>query len=168
MEEQNMAEDSQCTLTEKFNLWEKLFAQLSFFTMGIAATVGIIMADWIWVIPYIIVYWYGVPGIVMKHLTCPRCPHYFEYNDCLQLPLFFTRILVKRQKQFPFSTFEKVLFHFIFIFIPIYPLYWLLPNTLLLSIFIICAVAWYSGQFFYFCKRCRNKECPYNLAPIKF
>ena len=141
-----MAEDGQCTLTEKFTIREKLHAQFSFTTMGIVGTVGIILVDWIWVIPYIIVYWYGVPGVIMKHLTCPRCPHYWEFKDCLQLPVFFTRILVKQQKPYPFSTFEKILFHFIFIFIPIYPIYWLLPNILLLSISLVSAVTWYSGQ----------------------
>ena len=163
-----MTEESQCSLTEKFSIWEKLYAQLSFTTMGIMGTVGIILVDWVWVIPYIIVYWYGVPGVIMKHLTCPRCPYYFEFNDCLQLPMFFTKILVKQQKPYPFSIFEKILFHFIFIFIPIYPIYLLVPNTLLLSVFLIGAVTWYSGQFLYFCKRCRNKECPYNLVPVKF
>lgn len=159
---------AQCFLSEKFSVWQKLYAQLSFTTMGIVGTVGIILIDWILVIPYIIVYWYCIPGIIMKHLTCPRCPHYFEFNDCLQLPMFLTKILVKQQKPYPFSTFEKVLFHFIFIFIPIYPIYWLLQNVPLLIIFLICAVMWFSGQFFYFCKKCRNKECPYNLVPMKF
>jgi len=163
-----MAEDSQCTLTEKFSIWEKLYAQLSFTTMGIVGTVGIILVDWIWVIPNIIIYWYGTLGVVMKHLSCPRCPHYWEFKDCLQFPMIFTRKIVKQQKPYPYSTFERILFHFIFIAIPIYPIYWLLPNTLLLSVFIICTVAWYSGQFFYFCKRCRNEECPYNLVPMKF
>jgi len=128
---------TQCSLTDKFSIWEKLYAQLSFTTMGIVSTVRIILVDWVWIFPYIIVYWYGVPGIIMRHLTCPRCLHYFEFNDCLQLPMFFTRILVKQKKPYPFSTFEKVLFHFIFIFIPLYPVYWLLPNKLLLTVFLI-------------------------------
>ena len=162
-----MTEVSQCSLTDKLSFWEKLYAQLSFTTMGIVGTIGIILVDWVWVIPYVIVYWYGIPGIIMKHLACPRCPHYWEFNDCLQLPMFLTKILVKQQKLYPFSAIEKVLFHFIFIFIPVYPIYWLLQNIPLLSIFLICAVMWYSGQFFYFCKRCRNKECPYNLVPMK-
>ncbi len=157
---------SECRLADGFSIWEKIYAQSSFIAMGLIGTTGIILVDWIWVIPYIIIYWYGIPGIVMRHLNCPRCPHLYEYGDCLQASPMITKWLVKKRKTTPFSASEKFLFYAIFILIPTYPIYWLLSHPALLIAFIIAAVMWYSGQFLYFCRRCRVKECPFNRAKL--
>ena len=159
-----MKDNKACSLAETFSLREKLYAQSSFIAMSILGTIGIILEDWMWAIPYVVICWYGVPGIIMRHLVCPRCPHLYEYGDCLQAPVFITKWLIKKRKTHPFNLFEKFLFYLIFIVIPIYPIYWLLPNKLLLIVFLICAVMWYAGQFLYFCKRCRVKDCPFNMA----
>ena len=161
-----MKDKTECTLADGFNLWEKIFAQFSFFAMGIIGTVGIILVDWRWSLPYLFIYGYGIMGVVMRHLTCPRCPHLYEYNDCLQFPPKITMWLVKKRKTIPFSAFEKFLFYMIFILVPTFPIYWLLSNPILLSAFLITAAMWYSGQLFYFCTRCRVKECPFNRAAI--
>ena len=155
---------SECKLSDGFSIWEKMYAQFSFFAMGIIGTVGIALVDWRWIFPYLLIGVYGILGIVMRHLTCPRCPHLYVYNDCLQLPPKITKWLVKKPKKTPFSAFEKFLFYAIFILIPIFPVYWLLTNPILLIAFLITASMWYSGQLLYFCKRCRVKECPFNRA----
>lgn len=155
---------SKCTLADGFSFWEKIYAQCSFFAMGIIGSVGIATVDWRWVLLYFLIYAYGILGIVMRHLTCPRCPHLHVYNDCLQFPPKITMRLVKERKTLPFSAFEKFLFYFIFILIPAFPIYWLLSNPILLSAFLISAAMWYSGQLLYFCTRCRVKECPFNRA----
>ena len=154
-------------LTTKFSIWEKVWAQGSFAAMGIAGAVGIILEDWIWVIPYAIIGGYGIPGIVMRHLTCPRCPHLYEYGDCLQAPPGMTKWLIKRRKTHPFSAAEKFLLFLIAVLIPGYPLYWLWSNKWLLIVFLISAVMWFSGQLLYFCKRCRVKQCPLNRVRVK-
>jgi hypothetical protein len=157
-----MKEETDCPLAERFSAWEKAYAQLSFWLIGVTGTVGIVLADWPWVLPYLVIYWYGVPGIIMRHLNCPRCPHLHVYGDCLQAPAGLTRWLIKARKTSPFSTAEKVLFYAIFGLIPTYPLFWLLSNRVLLGAFLIGVGAWYSGQFLYFCKRCRVYDCPFN------
>ena len=157
-----MLNNKQLCLADRFSPWEKIYAQLTFFGMGILGTIGLVIADWIWVFPYLIIYWYGIPGIVQRHLVCPRCPHLYKYNDCLQIHPSITQLLVKERKTNPFSFTERTLFLLIFILIPIYPIYWLLPSPLLLIPFLLSAVMWYSGQLFYFCKRCRVAECPFN------
>ena len=153
--------NNNCLLAGGFRFWEKIYAQISFFGMGILGTIGIIFADWIWVIPYVFIYWYGIPGIVQRHLSCPRCPHLYEYGDCLQLHPAITKWLIKKKKTKPFSVAETFLFYLIFILIPIYPIYWLLSYKILLAGFLISVIIWYLGQFFYFCKRCRVKHCPF-------
>ena len=161
-----MNDNIKCSLAGGFSFWEKIYAQSSFIAMGVLGTIGILLEDWIWVIPYIFIYWYGIPGIVQRHLVCPRCPHLHEFGDCLQIHPILTKWFIKKKKTNPFSVFEKFLFFFIFITIPTYPIYWLLSNKLLLIAFLISAVMWYSGQFLYFCKRCRVYDCPFNRVPL--
>jgi len=161
-----MQQESGCTLAEGFSFWEKAWAQVSFFAMGIPGTVGILLEDWPWVLPYIVIFWYGIPGIVMRHLNCPRCPHLHVYGDCLQAPVSLARWLIKERKTTPHSKLERSLFYAIFSLIPIYPLYWLIPQTVLLVTFVIGAAAWYSAQLLHFCKRCRVYSCPFNRVPL--
>ena len=157
-----------CPLAEGFTIREKFFAQTSFLAMGFIGTIGIIMEDWIWIFPYIFIYWYGIPGIVMRHLNCPRCPHLHEFGDCLQAPVFLTKLVMKKRKTNPYSIVEKFLFYLIFIAIPIYPIYWLLANKILLTLFLISASMWYLGQVLYFCKRCRLYDCPFNRVTLTY
>ena len=163
-----MIDKHPCTLAKGFSIREKMWAQFSFFGMGIIGTIGIIQVNWKWAIPYSIVYWYGIIGVVMRHLNCPRCPHLHEFRDCLQAPVWFTKRVLKNQKRKfkPYAPIEKFLFYFIFISIPVIPIYFLIPNTVLLVAFLTCVVMWYGGQFFYFCKACRIKACPFNRVKI--
>ena len=153
-----------CRLADGFSLGEKIYAQVSFLAMGLTGIVGIALVDWRWVPPYLVIYAYGIPGIVMRHLNCPRCPHLHVYDDCLQAPKRLTRWLVKGRKTTPFSHFERVLFYSIFILILVFPIYWLLSTPVLLGAFLASAALWYGGQFLHFCRRCRLKECPFNRA----
>jgi hypothetical protein len=155
-----------CSLAEGFSLLEKVYAQVSFIGMGVIGTIGIILTDWVWAIPYIFIYWYGIPGIIQRHVNCPKCPHLYEYGDCLQFPPLLTKWFIKKRKTHPFSTSEKLIFYSIFILIPTYPIYWLLSDKILLFAFLIAAAMWYLGQLIYFCKRCRLRDCPFNRAKI--
>ena len=155
-----------CSLAKGFSLGEKVYAQFTFIAMGVVGTVGIVLADWPWVLPYAIIIWYGIPGIIMRHLNCPRCPHLHVYGDCLQFPPRMARWLVKKRKTTPFSLGEKLLFYAIFILIPTYPLYWLTSNGILLIAFLLLAGMWYAGQFMYFCRRCRVYDCPFNRVAL--
>jgi hypothetical protein len=155
-----------CTLSDGFRLWEKLVAQTSFFGFTLAGCIGLLLADWRWAIPYLVVFVYGVPGIVMRYLSCPRCPHLFQFGDCLQLPPRIARWLVKAPTNAPFSTAERAMFWFIFLFLPLYPLPWLLAQPLVLAVFVIAAATWYLSQLLYFCRRCRVQACPFNRVPL--
>ena len=161
-----MNKEPVCTLAEGFRAWEKAYAQGSFWAMGILGTLGILLQDWPWVFPYIVIYWYGVPGIVMRHLNCPRCPHLHQYGDCLQAPVSLTRWLIKKEKTGPFTTTEKAIFYGIFGLIPTYPIFWLGSRPGLLAAFLIAAVVWYSGQWLHFCRRCRVYGCPFNRVAL--
>ena len=81
-------------------MWSRRMSYISFFAMSIIGTVGIVLVDWPWILPYIFINWYGIPGIAMRHLICPRCPHLYKYGDCLQLHPKATKWIVKKQKRF--------------------------------------------------------------------
>ena len=162
-----MAEKEPCKLADGFGPGEKLWAQISFNVMGLAGLAGIGLVDWPWMIPYLVLYAYGIPGVVMRHLTCPRCPHLYLHGDCLQFPPAWTRRLVKKRKDTPFGPVEKALFWAIFILLPTYPLFWLWGQASLLAVFVLSSAAWYAGQIMYFCRRCRVRQCPFNRAGSK-
>ena len=159
-----MDRPTDCQLAEGFTVWEKVYAQGSFFTMGIIGTIALFRADFVMALPYIVIYWYGIPGIIMRHLNCPRCPHLHTYGDCLQLSPKLAVRLVKGRKETPFSPGENVLFWMIALLIPTYPIYWLWAQPILLTAFLSAAGLWYGGQLLYFCKRCRVEACPFNRA----
>ena len=51
----NMKEKVECTLADGMNLWENIYAQFSFIALGLIGTVGIVLVDWRWVLPYLII-----------------------------------------------------------------------------------------------------------------
>lgn len=159
-----MKDKPECTLANGFETWEKIYAQVSFIAFGTIGTVGVALVDWRWALAYALIYVYGIMGVVMRHLVCPRCPHLHVYGDCLQAPAALTRWLVREHKTTPLSTSEKVLFYAYFIFVPVFPIYWLLADPILLAAFLVPVAAWYCGQFFRFCRRCRVDQCPFNRA----
>jgi hypothetical protein len=162
-----MNDITECLYAEGFKFWEKLYAQISFNVMAIVGIIGIAIVDWPWAVPYAFLYLYGIPFIVMRHLTCPRCPHLNTHGDCLQFPPNLTKRLIKRGKATPFHPVEKFLFYSIFILLPLYPIYWLLNNQVLVIVFVVAAGVWYVGQLFYFCKHCRVGACPFNRTPLR-
>jgi hypothetical protein len=154
-----------CSLSKGFSLTEKLYAQLTFNVMVFSGIAGIALMDWRWVPPYLVITAYGVLGLVMRHFSCPRCPHLHVYNDCLQFPPKWTKWLIKERKNTPFTAFERWASYVIFILIPLYPLYWLSSQPVLLGVFLGSGAMWYLGQLLYFCRRCRVRQCPFNQVP---
>ena len=159
-----MKTGAKCTLADGFETWEKICAQLSFIAIGTIGAVGVALVDWRWALAYVFIYLYGIMGVVMRHLVCPRCPHLHVYHDCLQAPPGLVRRLIRDRKTTPLSTLEKLLFYTYFIVVPVFPIYWLLANPFLLVTFFVAVGTWYLGQFFRFCKRCRVEQCPFNRA----
>ena len=161
-----MRDTAPCQYADSFTLREKLWAQISFNVFAIVGIVGIALVDWRWAVPYAFIYLYGIPFVIMRHLTCPRCPHLLTYGDCLQFPPKLTGMLITREKHTPFGSAERILFYAIFILLPLYPLYWLVGTPELLAVFLVFAGAWYAGQYAYFCTRCRVDSCPFNRTPM--
>jgi hypothetical protein len=103
--------------------------------------------------------WYRDAAFNLPSLSASACIWRLPPTSCTM-----GKMVGKTQKSTPLSTGEKFLFWAIFILIPIYPIYWLISQPILLTIFCAAATAWYLGQWLYFCKRCRVKPCPFNRA----
>jgi hypothetical protein len=161
-----MVDKKKCSLAKGFSIYEKMYAQVSFFAFCIIGFYGIYIQDWRWSVVYLIICT-SVPLIVQRYLVCPRCPHLYEYGDCLQLHPKLTRLLIKKQIASPMNRLEKSVWILIFILLPVFPIYWLVLNKALLIAFLLACGIWYGGQFFYFCKRCRVYSCPLNRTPYR-
>ncbi|MFH1288615.1 MAG: hypothetical protein ABII25_07970 [bacterium] len=149
-------------LATSFSIKEQIYAQITFNGFWGFGFLGIILQDWKWAIIYLFIVACGILGLVQRHLTCPRCPHLHVHGSCLQLHPKITKLLIKEQKNNPFSLNEKILFVSIFLLITIFPIYWLKNNIWFLTGFLLFGSMWYLGQFLYFCKRCRVSSCPFN------
>ena len=155
-----------CKLANGFTTREKVYAQTSFVGMGVVGTTGIALIDWPMALLFLSIYLYGIFGVVMRHLACPRCPHLSVHNDCLQAPPAVARWLIKRPKTTPFSPLEKGLFISYFTVMPLFPIYWLLDSPILLVLFVASAATWFVGQYVRFCRACRVQSCPFNRVSV--
>lgn len=158
----DIEENHTCNLANGFTFFEKVFAQVTFSAFWIIGFLVIFHQNVYWALAYAVFVAYGVLGIVQRHLVCPRCPHLHQYADCLQLHPKLTKMLVKKPTSRPMNRIEKGLFLIIMLGLFIFPQYWLVKMPMYLVIFWVFGGAWYLSQWFYFCKRCRVKTCPFN------
>ena len=128
---------AECRLSDGFKVWEKIYALSSFGSIVTLGAVGISLVDWRWALAYLFIALYGIFGVVMRRLVCPRCPHLHMYNDCLQFPPGVVKRLVKERKETPFSSLERGLFYAYFTFLPLFPIYWLAASPILLIAFLV-------------------------------
>jgi len=97
------------------------------------------------------------------YTLCAHCPYPYEYSDCLFFPHKFIKKLF-RHRPGPLAILDKIGLCVSLAGAVIFPQYWLFKNPVLLILFwVFCIPAWASLPL-YLCKRCRNFECPINMA----
>jgi hypothetical protein len=74
----------ECHLSKGFSLWEKLYAQLSFFAMLITGTAGIARSDWPWL--HLILLSPGMSWDRHAPSDLLRCPHLYVYGIAFNFP----------------------------------------------------------------------------------
>lgn len=158
-----MPQNEHC-LAKGFTIPQKIYAQITFNVFWITGIVAIWQSSVIWALVYFALVVIAIPGLVQRHLVCPRCPHLYQYNDCLQVPAAVTKALVKKPTAMPLGNTEKALFVLAFAVITIFPQYWLWHQPTLLIVFWLSCGGWYAAQLLYFCKRCRVSSCPFCRA----
>lgn len=159
-----MTEQHACKLANGFSTGEKVFAQVTFNAFWITGFIAIWQDSVYWALAYMLIVVYGIFGVVMRHLACPRCPHLHKFGDCLQAPPALTRWLVKKPTTAPMSAGQKLTFLVVMLGIPLFPQFWLWDKPYFLAVYWVFCGAWYAGQLFHFCRRCRVPSCPFNQA----
>ncbi len=147
-------------LIDKFTVTQKIIMGLFFWTIPIVGAYGIYIESILWGVIYTIYFGVGPFYLLGRHF-CSHCPYPCEHSTCLFQPYQIPKKLFK-YKPTPMTTLDKIITFFSFAPMSIIPLFWLYKNPCLLIIFITANVAMYGAFFFYFCKRCRNYNCPIN------
>lgn len=159
-----MKNNSSCHLAEGFTLPEKIFAQITFNGFWITALVAI----WQQSVPGTLVYFalvaYGIVGLVQRRLACPRCPHLYQYGDCLQVPPQLTKLIVKTPTTGPMNQLQRFAFVMVFVVVTLFPQYWLVSKPAYFVVFWVFCGAWYAGQLLYFCKHLQ--ALPHSQLPV--
>lgn len=159
-----MTDHNSCKLANGFSIGEKIFAQLTFNLFWITGFIAIWQDNIYGALAYAAIVLFGIFGVVMRHLVCPRCPHLYKFGDCLQAPPALSKWLVKRPTTAPMSQGQKALFVLVFLAITFFPQYWLWGKPFYFALFWVFCGAWYAGQLWRFCKHCRVSSCPLNRA----
>lgn len=101
--------------------------------------------------------------IVMYDALCVYCPYPYKHADCLFFPYqLVASVTVLRSEPIPW--FKKALTALTFAGIVLIPQYWLWGNWLLFGMFWALTIAGGIAVPLHFCRRCRHRRCPMNLA----
>lgn len=161
-----MTDHNSCKLANGFSIGEKIFAQLTFNLFWIIGFIAIWQDNIYGALAYAAIVLFGIFGVVMRHLVCPRCPHLYKFGDCLQAPPALSKWLVKRPTSAPMNKGQQALFLVVFLAITFFPQYWLWGKPFYFALFWIFCGAWYAGQLWHFCKHCRVSSCPLNRTGV--
>ena len=155
-----------CRLADGFSVGEKIFAQLTFNAYWITGCIAIWQDSVFWSLVYAAMVAVGIFGLIVRHLVCPRCPHLYKYNDCLQAPKSWVKAIVKQPTNAPMTKGQKTVGAIALLLISFFPLIWLWDKPYYLAIFLVLCGAWWAGQVYHFCKHCRVASCPFNRTGI--
>ena len=145
----------------KFTLKEKVFAQFTYNSGVWVAAYGLYLNNARLGIGYLLCAYFGI-FLLVRYTICPRCPHLHAANDCVNLPAFFMKKIISKQRKGPLNTSEKCLFVTVLYGTLIFPVYWLSSNAVLMTAFIVLFGGHLLSLKLHFCKNCENKVCIQN------
>lgn len=99
--------------------------------------------------------------LLMRYTVCARCPHLFEENDCLFVPVPLAKTFVK-PRQGPLQRWEYLLALCVAGGTIIIPLYWLIHTPLTLIAYLILTATCIASLKRRICTKCRVEVCPMN------
>jgi hypothetical protein len=149
----------------KFTLMEKIYAQFTFNAGVLVAAYGLFLNNTILGISYLLYSYIGII-LLMRYTVCPRCPHLYVANDCVQLHTSIAKIIVSPTRKGSLNVFEKVLFVIVLYGILIMPIYWIASNAIILILFLFFYGGQLLGLHLHFCQGCQNRSCILNRNKI--
>lgn len=149
-------------LIEKFTLREKILMRTVFFGNILIGTYSIYLENIFAGLLYSAFIIFGL-NFIVTYCLCSHCPYPYKHSDCLFVPFEWIKKLCEFRGD-SMSSIDKFGFIATFAVIYLFPQYWLLKNYTLLILFWICLLPVLIVFPFYFCKRCKNFCCPFNLV----
>ena len=157
---QNCGKNGSCGSGGTFSWGEKLFVVGTFYGFIAVGAWGIWPASPGAALAYVA---YALVSffLLMRYTVCARCPHLFEENDCVFVPVPLVKTFVK-PRQGPLKWWE----YLIVLCAPggtvLIPLYWLIHAPLTLIVYLILAVTCIGTLKRRICTKCRVEVCPMN------
>lgn len=155
-----MSESKDCTVCT-FSLGEKLLIRTTFVLSILLGAVGIWMfrpGVAVAYLAYAVVSYFGL----MRYTVCSRCPHLFQANDCLFLPVGLAKRFVLRREG-ELTAWERLLLDSAVIGTAVIPLFWLISVPMLLVLYVLVTVGCGVAIVKLVCsKKCRVDVCPLN------
>ncbi|MDY6972202.1 MAG: hypothetical protein SV775_07715 [Thermodesulfobacteriota bacterium] len=150
-------------LTNKFSFFDKLFMGIGFYAVTAIGVYGIYRESVIYGLLYVGFLVFGFL-VLFGYGLCAHCPHPYKHSDCLFPPFgqLFTKMYKFRPE--PATIIDKTAFFVIMGGIVVIPQYWLFKDYTLLAIFWIFCILTCAGFLLFECRRCRNVNCPFNMA----
>lgn len=156
-------DDSSCPKpVDRFSMAERTLMQLGLYGLLAIGFHGIHRIDPAWAWGYLAYAVVGFFGGVLS-IICSRCPYPYGLKTCLFLPVRVVPALYA-QRRTPIETWQKVVVTVFFLSLPVLPLPWLIVHPPLLAGFLALVVPVFGTVLLYYCKRCRNRRCPFNRA----
>lgn len=150
-----------CSDVCTFSLGEKLIVRSSFFVGVAIGAYGMWLANAWLAVGYLL---YAAVGysLLMRYTVCSRCPHVLVANDCLFIPASLVRAFVAKRTG-ELLGWEKGILLCAVIGTAGLPLYWLLSDITLLSVYLLSTIGCFVVLYLRMCKRkCQVVVCPLN------
>lgn len=144
---------------DRFSTCQKICMRTCLYGFFVTGVVGVFSADIFCGIAYLV--FAAVAGIAALNCFCAHCPYPVNHDTCLAMPPALLRC-VTTQKPDPLSAAEKCVFILSLAAILLIPQYWLIRRPLLLALYWLFCLPTFFVFPFYFCKRCRFGNCPFN------
>lgn len=154
-----MDKDSICTFTFR----EKIFCQFTFNAGVLVAAYGLFLnAYWLGLV-YLLYSYIGI-FLLLRYTICPRCPHLFKANDCVNLSAPVMKMIVSSKRKGPLNRYEKIIFVLVLYGVFILPIYWIASKSIILITFLILYGSHLLALHVHFCPNCSNKICMQNKS----
>ncbi len=162
-----VAQDSQqyVNLIERFSLLEKILMRIGFYGFIIIGAYGIYSVSITGGLIYTCFAIFGFIFVVL-YCLCAHCPYPYKYSTCLFLPSGLVKKLYKFRSE-RMSISDKIGWIIMMAGLVMIPQYWLLENHVVLTIFWILCLPTLVSISFYYCRRCRHFDCPFNSVRMK-
>ena len=151
-----------CKLVDRFSLKERFLMRTGWYGFMAVGFYGIYRQAPLWAFLYAAFGFLGFTLVVLPCL-CAHCPYPAKYDTCLFLPPGLVR------KFYPYrgphmSLTGKTATLAALAGMVIIPLFWLMKDALMLSVFLLIGLPVITAFPFYYCHRCRHVGCPMNRA----